>query len=138
MSSLGTTIEAAYVVDTHALIWYLRGSDLLSATAYAIFRAAERGGTRLCISSISVAEMYYANRKYGWFPDFDAMYKSLKQKPYIRLVSFSADDVLDFDTDERVPEMHDRIIAGLSRRLAAPLITSDSTIRAVHVGTIIW
>jgi len=131
-------IDPTYVVDTHALIWYLQGSSLLSASAREIFQAAERGETLLCLSSISVAELYYANKKYGWFPNFGVTYTSLKQKPYFRFVPFAAEDVLDFEADGRVPEMHDRIIAGLARRLTAPLLTSDSTIRANHVGATIW
>lgn len=138
MSSSAMRIEPTYVVDTHALIWYLRGSSLLSPTAREIFQAAERGETILCLSSISVAELYYANKKFGWFPDFGATYTSAKQRPYFRFVSFAADDVLDFDIDGRVPEMHDRIIAGLARRLTAPLLISDSAIRAIHAGATIW
>ena len=138
MSSSPTRIKPTYVVDTHALIWYLRGSSLLSPTAREIFQAAERGETLLCVSSISVAELYYANKKFGWFPDFGATYTSVKQKPYFRFVSFAVEDVLDFELDGRVPEMHDRIIAGLARRLTAPLLTSDSTIRATHTGATIW
>lgn len=58
MSSSMTRDEPVYVVDTHALIWYLIGSKSLSDRARAIFLAAERGETRLHISAISIAEMY--------------------------------------------------------------------------------
>lgn len=138
MSSSVTTHEPIHVVDTHALIWYLLGSRQLGSNARRIFLAAERGETRLYISSISIAEMYYANRKFQWFSDFSMVYQDIKSKPYFRFVPFTADDVLAFDEDEAVPEMHDRIIAGLARRLGAPIVTSDPQIAAAKLVSVVW
>lgn len=82
--------------------------------------------------------MYYANQKHHWFPDFTAMFKKLKQMPYIRLVAFDADDVLNFQQDTAIAEMHDRIIVGLARHLNAPLLTTDSQIIAANLASVIW
>jgi PIN domain nuclease of toxin-antitoxin system len=57
------TLEPLYIVDTHALIWYLTDDRKLGKQASAIFAAAERGETQLVVSAIVVAEMYYANKK---------------------------------------------------------------------------
>jgi PIN domain nuclease of toxin-antitoxin system len=62
----------------------------------------------------------------------------MKAKPYFRFVPFLPDEVLDFDRDVPVPEMHDRIIVGLARRLNAPLITSDSLITSANIARVIW
>lgn len=131
-------IEPLYVVDTNALIWYLTQSKKLSQRATEIFIAAERGETLLCIPAMAMAEMYYANQKWAWFNDFTATYHAIKAKPYFRLVVFRARDVLDFDQDAPVPEMHDRIIAGVSRRLSAPLISSDPLIIQAQITTVEW
>jgi len=48
-----------YVVDPNALIWYLKHDKKLGAEATAIFAAAERGETRLIVSAIVVAELFY-------------------------------------------------------------------------------
>jgi predicted nucleic acid-binding protein len=120
-----TTIKPLYVVDTNTLIWYLKHDKKLSAPAATIFEAAERGETRLIISAIVIAELFYADKKHHLFLDFGQIYESLKAKPYFRLVAFNPDDVADFDRDDLVPEMHDRIIVGLARRISAPIITSD-------------
>jgi PIN domain nuclease of toxin-antitoxin system len=131
-------IEAFYVVDTHALIWYLINDRKLGKRAAAIFAAAERGETWLVISAVVVAEMYYANKKNKWFADFDAAYQQLRATPYFRFVDFASDHVLDFDKNVNVPEMHDRIIAGLARRIGAPLLTSDPQITAANIVKIVW
>ena len=138
MSSSEMKIEPLYVLDTHALIWYLTNDRKLGSQAAAVFAAAERGETRLIISAIVVAEMYYANKKNNWFADFSTTYRGLRAKPYFRFVHFKADHVLDFDRDATVPEMHDRIIAGLAERIGAPLLTSDPLIGAAGIVTIVW
>lgn len=113
-----TIIEPIYVVDTNALIWYLTSDPKLNTQVMSIFKSAEKGDCRLYVSAISLAEMYYADKKWGLFQDYRAIYASLKTKPYFRMVNFRADNVLDFDQDYHVPEMHDRIITGLARRKA--------------------
>ena len=133
-----TTIRPTYVVDTNALIWYLTDKKRLSSPARAIFEAAERGETRLVISAIVIAEMFYADQKNGFFKDFADTYRQIRAKPYFRFAPLTADAVLDFPQDSAVPEMHDRIIAGLARRLDAPLITSDAMISASGLVEIVW
>jgi predicted nucleic acid-binding protein len=132
------TIEQLYVVDTNALIWYLSKHRRLSQTARDIFAAAEHGETLIVISSVVLAELYYANKKYGLFGDFGAVYRRLQAAPQYRLTSFHANHVLDFDRNSNIPEMHDRIIAGLAHRLGAPLISSDPEITDAATVTVVW
>lgn len=138
MSSSGMKIELAYVVDTNALLWYLTSHRRLGKHASEVFAAAERGETQIIISAITIAEMYYANKKQALFADFRQTYRNLKANPQYQFEPFLADHVLDFDTSLAVPEMHDRIIAGLARRIGAPLLTSDPLITAAGIATIIW
>jgi hypothetical protein len=48
------------------------------------------------------------------------------------------EDILDLDTDRLVPEMHDRLITGVARRLAVPCITKDLQIVQSNLVTTIW
>ena len=138
MSTSTTRLEPMYVVDTHALIWYLTGHKRLSARARMIFDEADKGNTRIIVSAIVIAEMYFADQKSTLFADFGEMYRRIKAKPAYQLVPFNPDDVLDFVIDASVPEMHDRIIAGLARRLGFPLLTSDPLIVASGVVKVEW
>ena len=133
------TIEPAYVLDTHTLIWYLAEKDKLSPEAERIFEIAERGETQLLISAIVVAELYHiGKKKLGLFDDFSRFYSELKQQPYFQFVPFMPDDVLRFERDEAVPEIHDRIIAGLARQLGVPLLTKDEEIVEAKLVRIIF
>ncbi len=132
------TINRHYVVDTNAVIWYLTNSKKLSLRASEIFTAAEQGKTQLYISSITIAEMYYANQKWALFDDFTQIYNALSSSTYFIFVPFYANEVLDFDRDFNVPEMHDRIITGVARRLNASLVTSDPLIKSSGIAHVEW
>lgn len=132
------TIEPAYVVDTHALIWYMTNDKKLGKQASRIFSAAEMGETQLVISAITLAELYWMNKKHQIFKDFGQTYRQLRSNPQYQFHPFTADDVLDFDQNAAVPEMHDRIIAGLARRLGVTLVTLDPSIMAANVVRVIW
>jgi PIN domain nuclease of toxin-antitoxin system len=131
-------IEPLYVTDTHALFWYLTKEKKLSSAALAIFEAAERGQTRIVISAIVMAELFWVNQKLKTFGDFSKLYLDIRSKPYFQLVDFAADDVLDFVTNVEIPEMHDRMIVGLAINLRAPLITVDSTITSANSVKVVW
>ena len=51
---------------------------------------------------------------------------------------YVTDDVLDFDKDSAVREMHDRMIVGAARRLNVPLLTKDQNITASGLVKIVW
>ncbi len=138
MNSITTNLEPFYVVDTHALIWYLLNDKKLSQSAKAIFQAAEQNQTILIISAIVIAELYYANVKNKWFPDFVKLYGDIISKPFIRFIPLEPNHILNFEQDAAVPEMHDRVIAGVARRLNAPLISSDPLIKAAAIVMIVW
>jgi len=131
-------IEPAYVVDTNALYWYLTGDKKLTTDARTIFTAAEQGQTRLYISVVSLAELFYILQKKPLPQAFAELYATMKAKPYFEFVGVEPDHILDFTQDAIIPEMHDRMIVGLARRLKAPLITSDGPITAANHIKIVW
>ena len=96
------------------LIWYLLNDKKLSGRAKAVFQAAEKNQTLLIMSSIVLAELYYANAKNKWFPDFGELYADLTSRPYMRFVPVDHVHIPEFAQDAAVPEMHDRIIAGVA------------------------
>ncbi|MHB8628635.1 MAG: type II toxin-antitoxin system VapC family toxin [Aggregatilineales bacterium] len=131
-------VETAYVVDTNALFWYLTGAPRLTAKAKAVFVAAEQGQTRLYVSVISLAELFYMLQKKPLPQSFAQLYAVMKAKPYFEYVGLEPEQILEFTEDSVIPEMHDRVIVGLARRLRAPLITSDGPITAANHVKIVW
>lgn len=115
-----------YVTDTHALFWYLTASPRLGHKAKASFEEGERGEAWIFIPAIVLAEIYFLNQKIGQPLDFADMFSKLRACGQFFFVAFNAEDILSFDYDASVSEMHDRIIVGVARRWGAVCITTDA------------
>ena len=127
-----------YVTDTHALYWYLRAAPQLSAKARAVFLVSEQGQARIHIPSIVLAELYYLNVKYSRPLDFAREYQRLTAAGQFRFVDFRAADILRFDALATIPEMHDRIIAGVAYAMNVPLLTRDPAIIDSKLVQTVW
>ena len=84
------------------------------------------------------AELYFLNRKLGGAIDFNKEMTALFQAGQFVFVPFTASDSLDFDADSGVGKMHDRIIAGVARRINATLLTRDVQITNSGVVATAW
>lgn len=127
-----------YVADTHALYWYLIGSSRLTPAALAAFKEAEQGQAIVIVSSVVMAELYYLLIKQGVGGQFPLLYQQVATSGFVRFADFKADDVLLFDQTAAVPEMHDRIIAGIAYRRGVPCLTRDPAISNSGLVTTIW
>jgi hypothetical protein len=85
-----------------------------------------------------IAEIYFLNEKIGSPLDFTDVLKNLRSNSQFSFVSFRATEVLDFDTDKAVPEMHDRIITGVARRKQAACLTIDTKIVSSGLVKVVW
>ena len=127
-----------YVADTHALFWYLTASPRLSVRAKDAFDEGAHGEALIYIPAIVLAELYFLNNKLDRPLDFTAGVTALSRSSQFIFVPFKAEDVFDFDADKAVPEMHDRIIVGVARRLGAMCISIDMQIASSGLVTTIW
>ena len=127
-----------YVTDTHALYWYLKAAPQLSARARTVFLAGEQGQARIHIPSIVLAELYYLNVKYNRPLDFAQEYQRLATAGQFRFIDFRAADVVRFDVLAAIPEMHDRIIAGVAYAMNVPVLTRDPAIVDSKLVQTMW
>ena len=127
-----------YVVDTHALFWYLTGAPNLSPAAKAAFDEGAQGQALIYLPAIVVAELYYLNKKFGQPIDFAKNLAQIQSSSQFILVPFEAADTLDFDAHAATPEMHDRMIVGVAVRLGAACITRDNQIVGSGLVTVVW
>lgn len=125
-----------YVIDTHALFWYLTASPRLSAPAKTVFDRGAAGEARLLVPVIVLAELFFLNENLNRPVDFAAELRRLMGADQFRFVPLLAEDMLEFGALTDVPEMHDRMIAAVARRRNCPCITRDQTITQSSVATI--
>jgi len=127
-----------YVTGIHGLYWYLTASPKLGVNARAIFECAERGDCIIFIPSLVMAELYYLITKLRGELDFKSEFQRLANAEQFRFIDFCATDVLTFPRLSAIPEMHDRIIAGVAYRYGIPILTKDATIIDSGLVQTVW
>lgn len=132
-----------FVADTHALIWHLSSSSLLSTEAKRRFLQADRGEAVIFISVLSLIEMIYLEEK-GKIPahfwkSFLQLLQAHEQGSY-RLTPISTEVAISlaFVPREKIPELPDRIIAATAYHLKHPLITKDHRIQDWEGIVTVW
>jgi PIN domain nuclease of toxin-antitoxin system len=127
-----------YMTDTHSFFWYLTNSSRLGPNASIAFDEADNGMALIYVPAIVLAELYYLNEKFDRPVDFATEYARLSKNSQFVLLPFMPEEVLDFDTDRTVAEMHDRMVVGAARRLGVPCVTKDAEIAASGLVAIVW
>ena len=127
-----------FVVDTHALWWYLRSPERLTPAASAVFRLAETGNATIVVPAIAVAELYYLSVKLGQaLPPYDLL-SALDGVGGIELSDLGRAQLERLDWFPEIPEMHDRLIAAEAAALDSPVITRDGTLVDSRQVETIW
>ena len=129
---------ARFVVDTHALWWYLTTPERLSAAVSAVFRLVETGGATLIVPAIVVAELYYLSVKLRQPIAPSTLLDALASVGGIELSDLGRTQLERLDRLPEIPEMHDRLIAAEAMALGAPLVTRDAVLSASPQIETIW
>ena len=127
-----------FVVDTHAMFWYLTSSPRLGQHARDAFASGVNGEAILFVPAIVLAELFFLNAKVGRPLEFSDEFQDIQRSGLFVFVPFTPQDVLDFDDHRDVSEMHDRMIVGVARRLNASCLTRDSQIVASGIVPTVW
>ena len=129
-----------FVVDTHAILWYLYDDSRLSAPAAQALDDAIQDGDQIAIAAITLAEIVYLAEK-GRISSlaFDRV-RTVIEQPGAMLVQVPFDLAIAESMREidrmQVPELPDRVIAATAHYLGVPVISRDHKIRSSIVPTI--
>ena len=130
-----------YVVDAHALIWYLEANPRLGPVAKT---AMDDHASVLHLPIIALAEACWVVEKGRCsIADVNALVRDVDNDPRISIVPLER-RILDISfTLASIPEMHDRLIAATlvlfqNKGISASLLTRDPDIKASGLGPILW
>ena len=127
-----------FIADTHALWWYFRSPERLSAAASAVFQLAETGNAIVVVPAIVVAELYYLSVKLGRPLEPLALLEALDSVSGIELSALDRPQLEKLSRFPEVPEMHDRLIAAEADVIGAPVVTRDEALAASTGISTIW
>lgn len=127
-----------YTVDTHALFWYLIASPRLGVQAKRAFDEGAQGQAVIYVPAIVLAELFFLNEKAGYPLDFSAEYTRMRETGQFVFVALMPEDILDLAADAAVPEMHDRMIVGVARRMGATCLSFDQQVVQSGLVVTLW
>lgn len=129
---------ALYIVDTHALLWYLGGSPQLSGPARAALDEAASGLSQVLVPAIVLSELVMLAEKRHGTIDMARIVEVLQAAPGFRLSSLSPEIAVRIQSLTALPDIHDRLIVAEALEAGATLITRDQTITASGLVPTLW
>jgi PIN domain nuclease of toxin-antitoxin system len=128
------------VLDAHALLWFLEGSEQLSPEAQ---RRFSNPAARLVLPAIALAEICWAIHKGRSHLRVDDVRAALASDQRLQVVPIDGDIVFAAASLPANLEMHDRLIAATTARELATdpstvLLTFDQDLRQSRVVPTVW
>lgn len=124
-----------YIVDTHALAWYLDDDPRLGAQAEAVLDNAD---VRIIIPAIVLAEIKYLAHKGRLAQTLDDVLRVIGSDPRCTIYP------IDLSVVSKAPlglDIHDSLIVGtalVQREVIAGILTRDETITSSKLVPTLW
>jgi PIN domain nuclease of toxin-antitoxin system len=129
-----------YVIDTHALIWFLEGNQRLGTQAQAILSNLD---SQLVLPAIALAEAaWIVERGKTSIPSVNALFNAINNDPRIAVYPLDRNIINQTLSLLSINEMHDRQIVATAMILqnqgeTVALLTCDRNITASGIISII-
>jgi PIN domain nuclease of toxin-antitoxin system len=130
-----------YVVDTHALIWFLEGNPRLKTSAKTILANPD---SQLILPAIALAEaVWIVDRARTSIPSVTDLFDAVNSDPRIVIYPIDKAVIEQSISLSAITEMHDRLIVATAlvlenRGEKVGLLTCDRNITASGLITLIW
>ena len=125
-----------YVIDTHALIWYLTDDDKLGTEARKILERIDREEDIGVIPTIAIIEALAIFEKKGLSNLFSDIYREIKRSSNYLLYPLSVEIIDEMLKLSPKLELHDRVILATAKYLNSKLITKDRIVRNYYPNTV--
>jgi PIN domain nuclease of toxin-antitoxin system len=130
-----------FVVDTHALIWFLEGNSRLGVKAKAVL---EDASSSLVMPAIALAEaVWIVERGKTSIPSVTALMNAISADPRVTIVPLDQAVIQQTIGLSPIHEMHDRQIVATALLLqnqgeTVSLLTCDQNITASGLVSVLW
>ena len=127
----------AYVLDTHAFVWYLRGRRVGKA-AGRVLREIDRGASRAWVPAIALVEiavLYERRRSAIGVAEVEA---SMARNSELRPLPLDFAQAKEFALLRGIADPFDRLIMAAGRSTGCPIVTADERIAASGLVQVIW
>ena len=127
-----------YVVDTHALVWYLTRDHRLSLRAREVLQGGQSGELLVLVSTVVLAEVLYISERKRVPVGFPELLSRIQAALGYQIVDF---DLAVLREMQRLPqelELHDRALAATALLYDAALLSRDRELRKLKLPKVVW
>ena len=129
---------ATYVLDAHALYWYLHDPARLSLAAEMAIDAVVAAHALGLVPAIVVAELYYLTVKLQEPVAPRALFSALGNSGGFSFPALGRPQLELLGELTEIPEMHDRLIAAEARLRGAIVVSRDPVFQASGLVSSLW
>lgn len=123
-------------MDTHALVWYIRGFKILSPKAFTVIKEIFTNKAICYLSTMAILEAYYIGLKDSSF-DFMKFLKIIN-RPNIIIAPFDSEVLNQCYVLSKKFDIHDWIIVATAIITNTPLVTKDRILRKLFPKETVW
>ena len=129
-----------FVVDTHALHWYITGDRQLSRRVKALLDSLVEPDSpnHVYVPTLVFAEILALEEKRATLPRFEAIIQQVERMRGFTVVSLTSEIVQTARNIVGVKEMFDRLIAATALSLEARLLTRDAVLSSLAMIETVW
>ncbi len=127
-----------YVLDTHALVWYVTADNRLGKDAYAALQSIDGGTSTGVVSVLVLSEIMYLEQKGRISVKLDELIEKLKTSENYRIVPMTLDTLNRAKQLTDIPELFDRMIAATALEHEGILLTRDSVFTSLPTIKTAW
>ena len=128
----------SYVLDTHALIWFLTSDNKLGNKALELLRRADTGKETIIIPTVVLAEVLYICEKNKVAIKFKEIFEKINEKDNYIVYDLNLEVILKLEELSKIHELHDRIILATAVLSDSKIITRDGPIKESNYAEVVW
>jgi len=128
-----------YVIDTHALLWYVSADSRISSRARLVIERAEAGEVKIIVSTIVLAEAIDILNKKRVIYNVDELLLWVDQIPQCEIKSLDREIINLFKdyNPSNLTDIHDKIVIVTAQCSGnAPIVTKDRVIQKIYPSTV--
>ena len=127
-----------YVLDTHALIWFLTSDKRLGANVLNILRMADSGKETVILPTVVLAETLYLCEKKKVSLKFGEILGKIDERDNFIVYDLNFEVILKLEELRNIKELHDRVIVATALLTGSKILTKDKNIRESNYAEIVW
>jgi PIN domain nuclease of toxin-antitoxin system len=127
-----------YLVDTHALAWFIAEDKRLSSLVESLLNQAQEGEIQILIPTLVLAELMHIAEKGKVKVTVEQILEQINQGDGFTVVAFDFPVFQAMLTLPKEWDIHDRVIAATASYYQTTLITRDEMLRASSKIKTLW